>query len=127
MGRKGSSGMSSNGGASKSTEWALKDKSLLTGEGRIAFDVLEEGAGGIMSVTMSTSNNNMITSNGLFTRAEVEAKVDEIKNKLKEAGVKNAVSSVKWWNAGIFTNRDDVKAMRITVTMKKAYSSDDVK
>lgn len=96
---------------------------LLTPEGQKAFDVMRKLGGGVWHVGTSYHNCNLITSGDNYTKEEVADKVAEIKAALKAAGIYNAVASVEsYYNGGY----DEPDNMKVTITMKKAYSNSEV-
>lgn len=96
---------------------------LLTPEGQKAFDVMRKLGGGVWHVGTSHHNCNLITSEDNYTKEEAADKVAEIKTALKAAGIYNAVASVESYYSGGYDEPDN---MKVTITMKKAYSNSEV-
>lgn len=96
------------------------DRSLLTSEGQVAYDIMEALGGGVWNVSTNYHNCNMITSEDNYTKEEAVDKVAEIKAALTDAGIKNAVASVEYYYSGGSVD------MKVTITMKKAYSNTDI-
>lgn len=94
-------------------------KYTLTPEGQEVFDVVHEIAG-VWQVVISTHNNIMIVSDNYSVDA-IKEFIDNVKSELRSLNLMYAVSKIDYYRS----NLSD-EGFRLVVTLKKAYSNEDI-